>query len=469
MAVAGLAVVLMIPPAAAESWVYAPMELWFGADPWAMGWPVAVAPAPDPRDPVRLLEHGARVAADAGYELDYHDRNNDAYATRVRLLGLLRETDPAARPYALAVQTERSRWNYEALDGGTYDASQSASQEAAGAAARVASAGYLGIGVERGYDGLKPLFGAALDISDQVRVEMRSVERRVSFPISYVDSENSIDTALTSRRRMNEVGLDARVPEWGEVSMRLDVNQREHASMRWELSVIPGHRVIYEYLHEENPVASDIRVNGDSSGEVFGALSLRSYGLRVLRRGEARDWHVGVKKTTVRLDLNGGVTDDDLIDLWAYLLPGERRFKAKYAADIVQWFIGAETRASESWTTRAGMQYTTARANGNFSHWTPIPLLGVGKLDEENKPLSNERSSALGVSLGATYRVARWEFTYAIAQLIPLDASGSGSSRSSSPDSTAVAARRSGAARSRASGDQASGGHIQQLRVVRYL
>jgi hypothetical protein len=451
-------------PALAETWVYSPMEPWTGHDVRTLGWPVASEAQPSAYSPVGLLEHSPRVVAELGLERDYRDRNNDAYATRVQLLGLARETEPGATPLAAAVQTDRSRWTYEALDGGVYDAHQRSAHEAASVATLIAPGVALGVGAENDDGAAAPLAAVAIDVAEGLRLDARTLPRRMRFAVSYADNGDVIDTALLSRRQTNEVGVRARVPEAGELSLRMDANEREHGSLRWTFDTIPDTLVRYEYVREENPLASGINLNGAASGEVFGVFSKKTYGLLVRHRAADHDWIGGVRKTTLRLRLNGGVTDDELIDLWAYLLPGERRFAARYAADIVQWFLGRESRASEMWTTRIGLQYVTARASGNFAHWTPIPVLGIGKLDEKDAPLRDERTAGLGVTLGATLRWDHWEFSYGLLQLIPLEQSNSDDGDVST--SASVGARRTAGAAARQSASRGYGGNMQRVQVA---
>ncbi len=459
------ALLCLAASAHAESWIYEPMELWAGGDLHAFGWPGAGEPRPDPYNPAALLDFTPRLAVELGYEQDYHDQYNDSYGTRVRTLVLFRETEPEAPPLAVALQTDRSRWRYEALDEGRYLARQETSQDVATVAVSMGSLGRLGFGVDHDDGHAAPILGASLALSPEVHVELRSHPYRFNLPIAYLDDINRVDVALASRRQVNDVGVRARVPDWGELTLSMDANLREWSTLRWTVTAIPDYVVTYDYSNEVHPVASDVRVDGESTGEVFGEFARKSYAVTATRTSAARTLFGGVRKSIIRMDLNGGVTDADLIDLWAYLLPGERRFSASYAADIVQWFVGTESRPSEAWTTRVGFQYARVSMNGNFEHWTPIPFLGVGKLDDQNKPLDNKRASGMGFSLGATYRIARWEISYAIIQLIPVESSTRSKTSSSSGQSTAAAREMQNSESDRAR-EQATGGHLQRLQVV---
>ena len=79
-----------------------------------------------------------------------------------------------------------------------------------------------------------------------------------------------------------------------------------------------------------------------------------------------------------------------------------------------------ENAVSECFIIRGGIQYIYLLPSGEFEHWTPSPVIGVGKFDTNVIPISYKNASFMGLSFGLTYRIKKVELSYGISQLIPL-------------------------------------------------
>ncbi|MBI5206651.1 MAG: hypothetical protein HY934_02560, partial [Candidatus Firestonebacteria bacterium] len=75
----------------------------------------------------------------------------------------------------------------------------------------------------------------------------------------------------------------------------------------------------------------------------------------------------------------------------------------------------------ERLTIRGGLQYIIINPSGNFDHWTPLPFVKIGKLDEENLILDYKKAILGGLNFSMNYRFERFEFIYGIGQLIPIE------------------------------------------------
>ena len=165
----------------------------------------------------------------------------------------------------------------------------------------------------------------------------------------------------------------------------------------------------------------DILVDGVDSGHNNGeaVYSLWGAGLE-FRRIEGTTYRINVKNLEFSTNGAGLVEADAALGFWENLLAGERFFNYEFRGKSMQYHLGVESRWTDRLTMRGGLQYIEIKPEGSFEHWTPFPLIGIGKLDEERMELPYSKIDLGVLSAGFSYRLKNFEITYGLGQYIPL-------------------------------------------------
>lgn len=398
-----------------------PLTLWYGPSVSALslGMPVQADDAFDQFDALAAVARDGKASLTVVQEFNVKNKKNDVRGTVRRALIHDRTAETPYGRFGGAALIDSSDWAMYSVDDGEYHVAQRTHDAVGQVAYEPVPWIAVGAGMESRADGNDAMLALRVSPDSNADFTFRSYRPRHAFVAAYTNTERDIAMDLAAQRRVNAVGVQFRGGTTAGFALEADANSpRDLQTELWWKT--PEQRARLRYGHTEKAYLGEVELDAQSAGRVDGLIRIERMQFEYTRNVGLHQLHAGVVRTIYDIALGGNVVDDELIDLWAYLLPGERRFIADYGVDMMQWYLAFDFTQSAAWSIRSGVQYVDIDATSRFEHWTPIPLLGIGKLDVQLDAAAVNSSRVAAIGVGGAFRATRWTLDFGLAQLVPL-------------------------------------------------
>ena len=277
-----------------------------------------------------------------------------------------------------------------------------------------------GIGWELYTDHSNRFYEAAFTPADGLSINYRVFNREMHIE-NALSKDNYFATFLFNPSEdVRETSINADIPRIFQCRIALEGSRDGNGVFYLKAFTGPSMTVNYQKQKRAFDFLNEIIINGSANGHISGSINSASDAIEVDHHSSSRRYLLGIKKSTFEMGGAGLVSGGSILNFWENLLAGERFFNYNLSMRNTQYHAGFERRSSESLTFRGGVQYMITKPTGNVDHWTPFPIIKIGRLDEEMINLEYTKATLGALNLGLTYRMKKLEVTYGVGQIIPI-------------------------------------------------
>jgi len=281
----------------------------------------------------------------------------------------------------------------------------------------------LGGGLERYQEDTKYFWEVELRADPVFQLDIRNFTRE--FNLDFTIDEDDIHGRIPVRYSEDVLEMAMKIELHSRLSVCFVIDARHVDRKTFRLSSALTERVSLTYFRQYGGFRyhQDIYVNGVDSGHNNGDAEYGQWiaGL-AFRRDTGTTYHLNVRRLHFDTHSAGLVESDAALSFWERLLAGKRYFNLDASIDSTQYHLGVEGRWTKRLTMRGGLQYIDITPEGDLDDWTPIPFIGLGRLDEHISRFSYSKITLGVLAAGFTYTIKNLEVSYGIGQYILLSA-----------------------------------------------
>lgn len=410
--------------ASAEFIALQPLTLFYPSEPRALGigLPVPIEAPVVFNDPLTLI--GLPSAIGFGYQYENILREDDAKlaSQQLDIIGILNFDLPHAGPTTAGLRLGDFSSDYRFSGHDETDITQDADEQSVTIAAQPSPYLSAGFGVEHIRTETHFLYAVEARIPEWLRVKYREARESAELTarMTVIDHEGELQIAPDNTIR--ELTLATLLTGPLNMSVTADLKRDRHRTAKIDFAPTETLQLSYRYTERQYAFADVFVIDGTPEGTAAGDINAERHALLFRYVHNDRfEWFSSAQWSQYRFDAGGRIRGEPLFFFWDDLVLGERRFAAEYTLEASQYAVGVEYQRTPAVTLRSGIQYLSVDTTGAFNHWTPIPLLGFGKLDEETISLPYKGATFGGISFGISYRRGAMELSYALSQLLPLE------------------------------------------------
>lgn len=164
-----------------------------------------------------------------------------------------------------------------------------------------------------------------------------------------------------------------------------------------------------------------LSLDGNTAGENRGKIHYSAMTLGSgIHLNTTNDLYIAFRKTSYDGEGGGRLRPETVTTFWEEIIAGDRIYLYSLGLDAVQYMIGIESYRSNQLKLRGGLQYVSASPAASLNHWTPFPIIGIGKLDETMVSLNVRKIHFVIPTFGFSYTTDKWTLSYGIGQYIPI-------------------------------------------------
>jgi hypothetical protein len=416
-------------PASAEPFDLKPMALLYDDDAVSLGLglPEPVYDRPDLRKPARLIEYESRFS-------QWYERESVLNGENETLASYSRGTFGLVRldlPVALAFSAREFVSDYNRLD--NYIAGQNTEYSMMSMGARPFK--FLRLGAS--------LPDEAYEFSvipvEYIEIGSRRFKRSININASLIATGTRAEFSFAPESYVNELTIRMFAPGIFRVDLASDINMTSDAktlsvtkalntgyveSSGIALTVFPERPLSWDYRYKEYKAAylSAISIDETPGGHIGieSRYDSRSLTLKYFPMDSKNRFFAAMKNTRLLMSTAGTFNAEHILSFWENLFYGDRIFNGNLSWESIQYHLGMESAMTGRLTLRGGLQYIDSRQDGELVHWTPTPIIGIGRFDEDTILFPYKKARFAGLSLGFSYRLGDVEISYGITQLVPL-------------------------------------------------
>lgn len=407
--------------ACSELIAFQPLHLFYADEPRALGigLPIPLDAPVNFSDPMTLM--GRQSTIDLEYQFENIVRDQDAklVSQQLEVEGIYQADIPFAGSTSAGLRLGNFDSDYRFSDHDDYEITQQADEQTISLAAELNPFVAIGAGIERIRADTRALYSVEARIPGWLRVKYRDYHESAAMTVRVAIEEHAGSFEIAPDNHVHELALATGLSGVLDITLTADL-EREHNGAA-EISLAPSEtlRFSYQYAERRHEFSDVIEIDDTPEGTTAGEVNAEQHVI-LLRytHSDRTELFSSAQWSRYRFSAGGRVRGEPLLFFWDDLVIGERRFAADYTLNVLQYALGTEYRHTPAVTLRGGLQYLRVETDGDFNHWTPIPLLGIGKLDEETIQLPYEGATFGGISFGIGYRFGAMDLSYAISQLL---------------------------------------------------
>ncbi|MDI6732510.1 MAG: hypothetical protein QME51_04380 [Planctomycetota bacterium] len=263
-------------------------------------------------------------------------------------------------------------------------------------------------------------YEVAFTPSDNLSLNYRHFQRQMHIEILLDKSPYRGSFLFQPVEDVKETAFSFTVPQILQLNLAVENNSSQNINSFIRTNLSESLSLSYHLQRNEFDFFNKILMDGSSKGHIHGTIDYSGNGIEMNFYPSTTRYILGVSQSSFEIDGAGKVIDDSLLNFWQSLLAGERFFNYNLKTHSTQYYLGVENKTTENLVLRGGLQYILTRPDGYLDHWTPFPLLKIGKLDEEILNVGYTKATLGALTLGFGYRVNNIEFSYGLGQIIPI-------------------------------------------------
>ena len=248
----------------------------------------------------------------------------------------------------------------------------------------------------------------------------REYQRNFSLNIFAEDDQFRGLIPILHRDRIEEVFFDADLFPPLSLSISKDLSQRDSYKLTTAYSFS---KFRFSGTVEELDVNNRefLSLNGEDAGENRGEIHFKEMTLGgSIHLSFSNEIHLAYRKISIDGEGGGHLKANTVTSFWEEIISGDRIYLYSLGLDAVQYMIGMESQRSKRLKLRGGLQYVSASPAASLHHWTPFPIIGIGKLDETITNLNVDKIHLVILTLGFSYSRDKWTLSYGFGQYIPI-------------------------------------------------
>jgi len=255
---------------------------------------------------------------------------------------------------------------------------------------------------------------------EPVSINYRKFQRDMQIETSLIKDAYLARINLDPSEDVKEISIQINVPDTFKVNIAAEDNDSKNAKFSLAASLGPNISAGTSMMRRHLDFLNNISIDDTESGQISGLIDYYSNSAWIVFNPYKTKYIFGIKESTFNIEGGGKVTGDSVLNFWEDLLAGERFFNYDLKIRSTIYHLGIENKTTERLTLRGGIQYILTTPEGNLDHWTPFPIIQIGKLDEEIINLDYKWARLGVLAFGFSYRFRVFELTYAFGQIIPI-------------------------------------------------
>lgn len=255
---------------------------------------------------------------------------------------------------------------------------------------------------------------------EPVSVNYRKFQRDMQIETSLIKDEHLARINLNPSEDVGEIFIQANVQDKFRINIAAEDN--DYKNVKFSLAASLGSNISAgsSMMRRHHDFLNNIIIDDTESGHISGLIDYSSNSAEIVFNPDNIRYMVGVEESLLNIEGGGKVTGDSILNFWEDMIAGERFFNYNLKIRSTIYHLGVENKTTERLILRGGIQYILTTPEGNLDHWTPFPIIQIGRLDEEIINL-DYRWARLGVlAFGFSYRFRAFELAYEFGQIIPL-------------------------------------------------